>query len=750
MRFFLLLISLSFSLSAEVLQTELKAHYVHLHTDHHPIYIRAYEHGMEVQIDTPWDKNLPSFALAEGLAPQALTLVDEDKHVVIHSGLQTLIIDKQSEQFSYRYQQQTIVSGVYQDLAEGGAFSFTVNDDEQFWAGGQRVLGMDRRGHKLSLRNTPSYGYSTYAEAMYYSLPALISSNQYSIIFDNSAIGELDLDSQQIGQVRFSAPAGRMAVLLTAAESLPQLTQHITSLTGRQPLPPRWALGSTASRFGYESQTETMQIAQRYAQSNMPLDNVVLDLYWFGETVKGTMGNLQWHKPTWPNPQAMIKELNQRGIQMTVITEPFILTTSSQWQSAVTAEALATNPAGLPYTYDFYFGHTGLVDIFSQRGQQWFMQYYRDLYADGVRGWWGDLGEPEVQPEDILHDFAGVAVSGREIRNSYGHMWAKTVQQTLQDLSPNERQFIMMRAGFMGSQRYGMIPWTGDVARSWGGLQSQVELALQMGPMGLGYIHSDLGGFAGGEEFDQELYLRWLQYGVFTPVFRPHAQGNIAPEPALHDQQTQDLIRPYLQLRYQLLPYINQLAIENHQSGLPLMRPVAYLDASRFTDQQGYLFGASFYVQPVVNAGQVEMTVNLPPGTWYDFWEATPDQVTTYRGKVKQALTLDKLPVYVKAGSIIPMHPVSNNTQTYQQQPLTLHIYPLDQDGEYSYHWVNDDGYSADLADSQLGQLTIAVAQRGQHLAINTLSEGILPTISYIVHDRAAYSVSINGQLINE
>jgi len=141
-------------------------------------------------------------------------------------------------------------------------------------------------------------------------------------------------------------------------------------------------------------------------------------------------------------------------------------------------------------------------------------------------------------------------------------------------MSPDQRPFILMRSGFAGSQRYGMIPWTGDVSRSWGGLKPQVELSLQMSLLGMAYTHSDLGGFAGGEQFDQEMYIRWLQYGVFQPIYRPHAQDNIAPEVVFHDKRTQDILRKYIKLRYNLLPYNYTLAYQNSTTGMPLMRPL--------------------------------------------------------------------------------------------------------------------------------------------------------------------------------
>ena len=246
------------------------------------------------------------------------------------------------------------------------------------------------------------------------------------------------------------------------------------------------------------------------------------------------MGNLEWDKDAFPNPDKMIADLNAKGVKTILITEPFILTTSSKWQEAVDKKILVTdNPeasGGKPATWDFYFGNTSVVDIFKPEGKDWFWNVYKRLINQGVGGMWGDLGEPEVFPSKVIT--AGGKAD--EVHNIYGHNWAKLIADGYKKDFPNQRPFILMRAGYSGSQRFGMMPWSGDVSRSWGGLQSQMEIALQMGMQGMAYMHSDLGGFA-GDYFDNELYLRWLQYGVFNPIFRPHAQEDVASEVAYKD-----------------------------------------------------------------------------------------------------------------------------------------------------------------------------------------------------------------------
>ena len=412
-------------------------------------------------------------------------------------------------------------------------------------------------------------------------------------------------------------------------------------------------------------------MVQKFRDAKLPLDAIVLDLYWFGPDIQGHMGNLDWDRTAFPHPEQMLADFSADGVNTILVTEPFVLTTSKRWQQAVDAGAIAKGLDGQPKTFDFYFGNTGLIDVFSEQGQNWFWQIYQSLTEQGVAGVWGDLGEPEVHPEDTVHAI-GMA---NEVHNAFGHQWADMVYSGMQQHFPAKRPFIMMRAGAPGSQRFGMVPWTGDVDRSWGGLKPQVELALTMGLSGFGYIHSDLGGFAGGETFDKELYIRWLQYGVFQPVFRPHAQEHIAPELVFHDKDTIDTLRPWLNLRYQLLPYNYTLAYQNSVSGMPLMRPLFFYDETNtalLDEKNSYLWGDAFLVAPVTEPGVTSWPVQLPGGVWFDYFSTKRYAGTA---KVEVPVTLNTIPVLVKAGSFVPMTKPVQSTRDYSSEQLTLHYY---------------------------------------------------------------------------
>ena len=223
-----------------------------------------------------------------------------------------------------------------------------------------------------------------------------------------------------------------------------------------------------------------------------------------------------------------------------------------------------------------------------------------------------------------------------------------------------------------------------------------------MGLLGLGYTHSDLGGFAGGETFDKEMYIRWLQYGVFQPVYRPHAQEHIPPEPVFHDRETRRIVRDYIELRYRLLPYHYTLAYENSTTGMPLMRPVFFEDETNpdlIDVRDTYLWGDAFLVRPVTDPGVDSVSVDLPAGTWFNFWD---DTRVDGGQAVDTAVTLETIPVYVRAGSFVPMVPLVQTTRDYSSENLQLHYYADASVKTASGMMFDDDG--ADGRSLELGQ----------------------------------------------
>lgn len=627
--------------------------------------------------------------------------------VIVSDGI-TLDISHKPFQIKYSYDGEDIITeklGYHKtvhepmDLVKGNIvydsiekISFNLTDDEVLYGAGARALGMNRRGKRLPLYNRAHYGYQTYSELMNFTLPIVVSSEKYMVHFDNAPIGYLDLDSKKDNSLTYETISGRKTYQVIVGKTWLDLIDNYTDLTGKQPMPPRWAFGNFSSRFGYHTQEETEMTIAEFKEEQIPVDAIILDLYWFGAEVKGTMGNLAVHRDSFPDMEGMVSRLKKKNVKTVLITEPFVLTTSKRWQEAVDNDVLAKDSLGNPHTYDFYFGNTGIIDIYDEKGEKWFWDRYKEIVDMGVEGIWGDLGEPEVHPATVIHK-TGTA---DEVHNTYGHDWARLVFEGHQRDYPDLRPFILMRAGYSGSQRYGLIPWTGDVSRSWGGLQSQPEIALQMGMQGIGYMHSDLGGFAGAN-LDDELYARWLQYGVFQPIYRPHAQEDVPSEPVFRSEKAKGLAKEAIELRYTLLPYNYNLAFQNSHDGAPLMRPLFFEEPSKIqlnSLSSTYLWGHDFLVAPILKSGVTEKEVYFPnTASWFDFYTGEKFR----GGQTKTVSTKENsIPTYVRAGAFILTAKPMQSTAEYDGNDLVLHYFHDSDVIESEREYYNDNGTTPD------------------------------------------------------
>lgn len=613
-----------------------------------------------------------------------------------------VVIQKKPFQLSFYHGTQLITSeaaGYFetkgkQDYLKG--FAFNLDKNEHLYGTGERALPMNRRGYRLELYNKAHYAYSNESKLMGYNIPLVLSSKKYAIYFDNAPKGFIDLGKTNPNQLTFESTGGKMTYYFIAAPSLAKVVSQYTALTGRQPLPPRWALGNIATRYGYRSEDQVKEVVKAYKDKDFPLDAVILDHYWYGKgEIKKTvaMGDLDWYAPHWKSGAGLVADLKKQNIQTVLITQPFVLTNSKNFAETSQQGLLTKDVQGKTFVIpDFYFGKTGLLDIFQPATRQWFWSKYKKHINTGVHGWWGDLGEPEMHPAAMRHTQG----KADDLHNVFGHYWAKLIAEGYQKEYPKVRPFILMRAGFAGSQRFGLIPWSGDVSRTWGGLQSQIPLALNMSLAGLSYMHSDLGGFAGGK-LSPELYTRWLQYGVFQPIYRPHSQESVPSEPIYYADSTQQIVRKFIKLRYQMLPYNYTLAYENATKGAPLMRPLFFLEPDNqklYQENTQYLWGNNFLVVPILKKGQTSVQVYFPKGhNWVDFWS---DKVYKGGSTATIAVSLDKIPVFVRTGAFVPMVEGLSNTSAYSSKNLTLHYY-FDESlkGEQKGGMYEDDGKNA-------------------------------------------------------
>ncbi|MEN9570048.1 MAG: hypothetical protein RL172_1279 [Bacteroidota bacterium] len=591
----------------------------------------------------------------------------------------------------------------------GYAIRTSLQNGEKIFGGGERALPLNRRGYRFQLYNNPWYGYTDGADDLNFSVPFFTSSNGYALFFDNASRGYADIGKSDSGILEAGFSSGELNVYIIQGKNYQEILSRFFQLTGRQPLPPRWALGNFQSRFGYTSQQQAIAINNAMQQQQIPHDAIIFDLFWFGDSIKGTLGNLDWvNKQQWPNPVQMMADFKKKNVQTILITEPFILEQTKNYQQAI--GYCAVDSSGKPFRLtNFYFGYGGLLDIFRKDAGNWiWANHYQKQISNGVAGWWTDLGEPEKHPAGMLHNLADLGYQRKfgadEVHNAYGHYWNKMLYEKYSSHYPSKRLFHLNRSGFAGSQRYSIFPWSGDVSRSWSGFIAQLTLMQGMSMSGIPYIHADAGGFAGGEG-DFELYTRWLQFAAYTPIFRPHGTAlyevdknafSFNSEPALMPEPYRSYARQVVQQRYAMLPYNYTLAYLQAAQGQPLVAPLYYYfaaDTNTYHTADQFMWGDKIMVAPVLEKNALTRAVYLPGGGWYANNSNTLLQGNSWH---TASLKPDAIPVFIKAGSIIPLSAAAvNNIAADKLNQLELHYYKAD--SATTAIMYDDDGETKDV-----------------------------------------------------
>jgi len=639
----------------------------------------------------------------------------------------------------FRINNQVQLLGYHADATYKG-FQLALANDEKIYGGGQRALPLNRVGYQLKLYNNPWYGYANGADNLNYSVPYFQSSKGYGVLFNNGSKGYVDIGKQQKNVFEYGAVSGELNCFVFLAKSQQQLLKNYYASTGVQPMLPKWAAGNFLSRFGYLNEVQAKQIAAGMRQQQIPFDAIIFDLFWFGDSIKNTLGNLDWvNQKAWPNPKQMIADFKANNVQTILITEPFILEGTKNYEAG--KGYLAINDQLQPYRLtNFYFGYGGIVDVFRNDSKDWFWSFYqKQMDMNGVTGWWGDLGEPENHPADAKHQLRDKGFqrlfSADEIHNLYGHEWTKMLYEKFATHYPKKRLFSLNRAGFAGTQRYGILPWSGDISRSWSGYQAQLPVMLGAAMSGLPYYHSDAGGFAGGEN-DAELYVRWLQMAAFSPIFRPHGTAlyeadkqafSYPSEPSLQPAPYNAYARKIVLQRYQYLPYTYNLSYLHATKAQPLMSPLYYYfenDTAAQRIEDAYMWGSDMLVAPMLQKAATERRVYLPQGTqWYVLGD---DQAIAGGTSITASAPIDSMPVFVREGAFVPSLNMNRNINTTKDALLNtfeMHYYATNKAS--SGFVYDDDGETKDAAlTQQFEKINFAAQPMKTTCTINVFSEG--------------------------
>lgn len=616
-------------------------------------------------------------------------------------------------------------AGGVDNSADVKRVSLSTSPMEHFYGAGERGHSLSLNGDTLPMYNRPTYGYGagdSRISQMNITMPYYSSDRGYGILFDDYNTATMIMGDTVVYESETPKP---LSYYFINGGDMAGTASNYTLLTGRQNLPPFWTLGYITSKYGYHTEQEALGAIDSLKRAGYPVDGIVFDLYWYGKETD--MGRLEWNRSQFPDHKRMLDSLNSMGVHTVLIHQPYINKNGAidNYKVLDSKDLLTKDSDGKRVDVQTWVGEAGMFDISNPDTREWLWNRLKPITAEGLSGWWGDLGEPEVHPENILH--ANGETAG-QFHNAYGNEWSRLIYEGLRKDFPDMRPMLLMRGGTSGLQRYSVFPWTGDVARSWEGLQAQVPLMLNSGISGLGYMSSDIGGFAVDPKapYLPELYVRWLELGTFSPVLRTHAQYK--PEP-YHYPQYAEILKKFIRMRYEWLPYNYTLAYENSRYGLPLVRPVNFhgeIPGEQYAGvRDEYLWGDEVLVAPVMTRGARSRKVLFPAGEWIN-WN---NPALRYKGGSTATVQapLGTLPLFVKAGSFIPQYTRQiENVGEYDPSELTVVYFPSDT--QSSYTLFEDNRKSPESLEKGEYRLTKFTGMKeGKTTRISIKSEGTYP-----------------------
>ena len=476
------------------------------------------------------------------------------------------------------------------------------------------------------------------------------------------------------------------------------MIERYTALTGRMPLPPLWALGYHQCRYSYFPEAKVRFIAENFRQRRIPADVLWLDIHY-----QDGYKPFTWDRDRFPDPPRLLADLEKEGFKVVTIIDPHPKKEPgyAPYDTGLSGDHFVKRPDGKVFEAPVWPSHAeknpgpSVFPDFSRAAtRDWWGGLYKPLLDAGVDGIWNDMNEPALfvppagtMPLDVRHDNEGQPTDHREIHNVYGLLMSRSTWEGLHRLRPDERPFVLTRATYAGGQRWA-AQWPGDNVSTWEHLQGAIPMLLGMGLSGLPFVGVDIGGFAGAPT--PELYTRWLQAGVFFPFMRTHtAFGTPDQEPWSFGNRHEDLNRRAIELRYEMLPEIYNVMKEAADTGLPALRPLVLeypRDANVYSLDDEVLFGSDLLVAPVLDEGAQGRGVYLPAGDWYDFWTGKKQAGGDWTGV---PVTLEHIPIFVRAGAFVFRQPVVQSTGEMLGQPLKVSVYPADRSERWLYE---DDG----------------------------------------------------------
>jgi alpha-glucosidase len=618
----------------------------------------------------------------------------------------------------------------------GGGFTLrkVMPPTEHYFGLGDKTGPLDRRGQAFTNWNTDAYKFQGFTDPLYKTIPFFVAvggpAGSYGIFLDNTWRSWFDFGKRDSEALAFGSSGGPIDYYVIYGPSTRRVIERYADLTGKSPLPPAWALGFQQSRYSYMSSAEVRGVAGRLRSERIPADVIWLDID-FQKANRPFTTNPQ----TFADMPALAADLKRENLRLVAITDLHIAHAPHQdyppYDSGAAGDHFVKRSDGSVYVGEVWPGPSVFPEFTQSATRAWWGSLYGDFVAAGISGFWNDMNEPSVfqtasktMPLDTRHriaesPFAPRTATHEEIHNVYGMQNSRATFDGMQALKPHERPFVMTRASYAGGQRYA-VTWTGDNSATWNHLSLAITQLLNLGMSGFAFSGADVGGFIGAPSAD--LLTKWIEIAAFTPIFRIHSEkGSPRREPWVDGERHTAIRRHFIEERYRLMPYLYALADENTRTGAPLMRPLFYefpdsLDAPCEQANSFMLGDRLLIAPPPVFESPNDYSVCLPAGGWYDYWTgAELNAAADGTQRVSVTPALDRLPVFVRAGAILPRQPLVQSTAEAPQGPLTLDIFPGDGCRGEIYA---DDGHSTAYRQHGFLRQTVRCSRTDDGLAI--------------------------------
>jgi alpha-glucosidase len=681
-----------------------------------------------------------SYSIREDLPKKKVSyrVKDKGKSVLLSTNAIDVVISKNPVLISFLDKEGFPLSEDFTPMSwfpatEGHSVTSTksLSYDEHFYGLGEKTGPLDKRRSKYEMWNTGEYGDDIKSDPIYQSHPFFIGLKEnraYGIFFDNTYRTHFDMGHTYEDRYMFSSEGGELDYYFIAGPLIKDVVKRYAYLTGYMPLPPMWALGHMICRWSYYPEKEVMDLAERARAERIPLDVIWLDIHYMDGYRCFT-----WDKSRFPNLSGMISKLHSLGYKVVSMIDPGIKADPLYFvfKEGIERDAFAKYPHGGLYIGKVWPKECVFPDFTRSDVQQWWGGLYKGLVDAGIDGFWNDMNEPDIfdTPTGTMddnvdfHDF-GLHSSHRKVHNAYGSTMAKATFEGVSHLMGKKRPFVLSRAGFSGLQRYA-ASWTGDNTSNFDHLRLQIPMFLNMGLSGTPFIGSDIGGFF--KSANAELLTRWYQASSLVPLMREHnSRGEYDQEPWVHGDPYKSIIRKYINMRYRLLPYLYSCFYNASKYGSPIMRPLVYEyqhDSNTLTVDDEFLIGPNILVAPVLKEGGIGRLVYLPEGSWYDY--ETKDVLAGNKSMYYDA-PLDKLPVFIKEGAIIPTKELGQYTTEKGIDTITLEVFPLQTKDSSTSILYMDDG---ETKDSPFVLYTFGMKKEEGNLSVDIDKTGVFDGI---------------------